>query len=69
MEEILKYLTKTNNALQSLKETAEELENTALDELQQKTILKEDISLLKQEFRDKADRIDSIIKTLDGALK
>ncbi len=69
MEEILKYLTKTNNALQSLKETAEELENTALDELQQKTILKEDISLLKQEIRDKADRIDSIIKTLDGALK
>ena len=69
MEEILKYLTKTNNALQSLKETAKELENIALDELQQKTILKEDISFLKQEIHNKADRIDSIIKTLDGALK
>ncbi|MBR1372943.1 hypothetical protein IJ556_00645 [bacterium] len=69
MEDYSKDFTQTAGALESLRQTVESLDHDITVELASKDKLKEAVSHLKQELRDKAARIDSIIETLNGALK
>lgn len=69
MEQTSKYFTKTAEALQNLNNNVSALENAAEAELTAQAELKADKSMLKEAIEAKVQHIDSIIKTLNGALK
>ena len=65
----LQYLKKTAAALQELNQAASDLDVSADAEVLQQQALKQTVSSLKSELKEKAQRIDDIINTLNGALK
>lgn len=69
MSETAKYLPQTAAALAKLQETAALLETTADISTAKQQELQEKLSTLHQELADKAQCIDNIINTLNGALK
>lgn len=69
MEQTSKYFTKTAEALQTLNNNVSALENAAEAEINTKTELQADKIMLKEAIEAKVQRIDNIIKTLNGALK
>ncbi len=69
MEQTSKYFTKTATALQNLNNNVSVLESAAEAELTAQAELKADKSMLKEAIEAKVQRIDNIIKTLNGALK
>jgi len=69
MEQTSKYFTKTATALQNLNNNVSVLESAAEAELTVQAELKADKSMLKEAIEAKVQRIDNIIKTLNGALK
>ena len=69
MQQNLQYLKKTAEALQSLTQNIVDLEAVANSEATEQQALKETVSDLKNEMRNKAHRIDEIIQTLNGALE
>lgn len=69
MQQNLQYLKKTAEALQDLNRATTDLNTSANIEIIHQQALKETVSNLKNELRTKAQRIDDIIKTLNGALE
>lgn len=69
MQQNLQYLKKTAAALQELNQAALDLGASADSEIMQQQALKQTVSNLKDELKEKAQRIDDIINTLNGALK
>lgn len=69
MQQNLQYLEKTSAALQELNQAALDLNTSVDSEVHHQQALKETVSNIKNELKEKAQRIDDIIKTLNGALK
>lgn len=69
MQQNLQYLKKTSEALQRLNQNITDLELSVNSEVTEQQTLKETVSELKDEMRKKAQRIDDIIQTLNGALE
>ena len=69
MEQNAKYFPKTLEALSSLKETTNLLEESALISATQKQELNYKLSNLRNQIEDKAFRIDSIIQKLTGVIE
>ena len=68
MEQNSKYFTKTAEALKNLRQTAEELAINTNEEINNNIRLQAKIASLRQEIHEKANRIDSIIDKLKGAI-
>lgn len=68
MEQNSKYFTKTAEALKNLRQTAEELALNTNEEINNNIRLQAKIASLRQEIHEKANRIDSIIDKLKGAI-
>jgi hypothetical protein len=68
MEQNSKYFTKTAEALRNLRQTAEELAINTDEEINNNIRLQAKIASLRQEIHEKANRIDSIIDKLKGAI-
>jgi hypothetical protein len=68
MEQNSKYFTKTAEALRNLRQTAEELALNTNEEINNNIRLQAKIASLRQEIHEKANRIDSIIDKLKGAI-
>lgn len=68
MEQNSKYFTKTAEALKNLRQTAEELAINTNEEINNNIRLQAKIVSLRQEIHEKANRIDSIIDKLKGAI-
>jgi len=69
MEQTSKYFSKTAAALQNLNTLAASLDIAAEEELTSKAELEANLTMLKEEIKQKAKRIDGIIENLNGALK
>lgn len=69
MSETARYLPKTAVALAKLQETAVFLEQSAECSISSQQQLKEKLTTLRQQLTDKAQCIDNIINTLNGAIK
>ena len=69
MSETAKYLHKTAAALAKLQESAALLEQSADISATEQQQLKEKLSALRVQLADKAQCIDNIINTLNGAIK
>lgn len=69
MQQTSQYLEKTTAALQNLQQAATDLNISADSEILHQQALKETVSNLKNELKEKAQRIDDIIKTLNGAIE
>ncbi len=69
MQETAKYLPKTANALKNLTDSVSLLENSADISAAEQQKLTEKLATLRQQLTDKAECIDNIINTLNGALK
>lgn len=69
MQETAKYLPKTANALKKLQDNLALLENSADISAQKQQELTEKLTTLRKQLADKAECIDNIINTLNGALK
>lgn len=69
MESNAKYFPQTSAALQSLKETAALLDETASESTAKNNELNEKLTTLRQQINEKVSRIDSVIETLSKAVK
>lgn len=69
MEQSSKYFIKTAEALKNLHQTAELLDISTSEELENKIKLQAQNASLRQEIHEKANRIDSIIAKLKGAME
>lgn len=69
MQETAKYLPKTANALKNLQDSLALLETSADISAEKQQELTEKLATLRKQLADKAECIDNIINTLNGALK
>lgn len=69
MSETAKYLPKTAAALAKLQESAAILEQAADISVAEQQKLQKKLSVLREQLAEKAQCIDNIIKTLNGAIK
>lgn len=69
MEQNAKYFPKTLEALSSLKETTDLLEESAIISATEKQELTNKLSNLRTQVEDKAFRIDNIIQKLTGVIE
>lgn len=69
MQQKTLYLEKTSAALENLQSVTADLTASIDSEIVQQQALKNTVSTLKSKLRTKAERIEDIIKTLNGALK
>ena len=68
MAENEKYFTKTAQALKNIHQSIIDLDTIATTEQISKKELSKELSNIKQEIREKAIHIDSIIETLNEAI-
>lgn len=69
MSETAKYLPKTAAALAKLQESAAILEQAADISVAEQQKLQKKLSVLREQLAEKAQCIDNIINTLNGAIK
>lgn len=68
MAENEKYFIKTVQALKDIHQSILDLDTTVTAEQTAKKELNKELSAIKQEIREKAIHIDSIIETLNGVI-